>query len=127
MDVAIPPAPYPEWRKDPAGRAEDAAYAFGHHLITLCRDEALARMPAGATAETKAAAEEAVDLALHHVMDMLEGFWPLPSGDAHSLEYVLEVRVRDAAGSEIESIEISPSTVDLPIGYWKWAHDREFR
>jgi hypothetical protein len=125
--IAIPPAVYSEWRNDPNDRAEDAAYTFGHHLIVHCRDDAMARIPADASRETKALVEESVDLARHNVMDLLEGFWDLPSGDAHSVEYVLQVRVRDASGTEVESIAISPAKLDLPIGYWKWAKDREFR
>jgi hypothetical protein len=65
-------------------------------------------------------------VALHNVMDLLEGFWPLESGASHSVEYVLQVRVRDASGKAVESIDLSPCKLDLPIGYWKWAREREF-
>ena len=43
------------------------------------------------------------------------------------VEYVLQVRVLDASGKPLESVAISPAKLDLPIGYWKWARDREFR
>ena len=121
------PADYPKWRSERIDREEDAAYTFGFHLIIHCRDEALATIPAGASDETKAAVEKAVDTALHNVNDLLEGFWPLSSGPCHSVEYALQVRVRDASGAEVESVEISPCRVDLPIGYWKWAQHREFQ
>ncbi len=127
MAVGTEPDPYPKWRPQPADRAEDAAYTFGYHLIIHCRDEAIAKVPADVGPETRAAAERSVDVALHNLMDMLEGFWRLPSGESHELEYALQVRVRDAAGNVVEQLEISPAKLDLPIGYWKWARDREFR
>jgi hypothetical protein len=91
------------------------------------RDEAMEEIPADASPETRAAIEKAVDVALHNVMDMLEGFWPLASGPSHSVQYVLQVRVHDAARKAVESFDISPCKLDLPIGYWKWAQDREFQ
>jgi hypothetical protein len=127
MPVTMPPREYPVWRTDTFDRAEDAAYTFGYHLILHCRDEAMAEVPAHASPETRAAVEAAVDLALHNVMDMLEGFWPLSSGPSHSVEYVLQVRVRDAARKAVECLDISPCKQDLPIGYWKWARDGEFK
>lgn len=127
MPIKIPPDAYPGWRSDPADRAEDAAYTFGSHLVRHCRDEAIASLPPDASPEARAAVERAVDLALHNVMDLLEGFWPLQSGELHSVEYVLQVRVRDTGGNAVESIDLSPSKLDLPIGYWKWARDGEFR
>jgi len=125
--TSISPRTYLEWRTDGADRAEDAALAFGKDLIVHCRDEVLSALAPDVPEATRAAVQEAVDTALHNMMDMLEGFWPLPSGPRHSLEYVLQVRVRDATGTVVESQEISPCKLDLPIGYWKWARDREFR
>lgn len=127
MTVTIAPAPYPDWREEPNARAEDAAYTFGDHLIVHCRDEALAKVSADASWETRAAVEGAVDVALHNLMDMLEGFWFLGSGGSHSVEYVLQVRVRDSSGTAVETVDISPSKLDLPIGYWKWVREREFK
>jgi hypothetical protein len=121
------PAEYADWGAEPHGRAEDAANTFGYHLMLYCRDEALAKVPTHASASTRAAVEEAVDTALHNVMDLLEGFWSLPSGEAHSVEYVLSVRVHAADGDAVETIDLSPCKLDLPIGYWKWAKEREFR
>lgn len=125
--TSLAPRTYLEWRTDNTDRAEDAAYAFGHDLIVHCRDEALSALAPDVSDATRAMVQEAVDTSLHNVMDMLEGFWPLPSGPRHSLEYVLQVRVRDATGAVVESQEISPCKLDLPVGYWKWARDREFR
>ena len=125
--TTLPPRTYLEWRTDNSDRAEDAAYAFGQDLIVHCRDEALSALAPGVPDATRSVVQEAVDTALHNVMDMLEGFWPLPSGPRRSLEYVLLVRVRDATGTLVESQEISPCKLDLPIGYWKWSRDREFR
>ena len=71
--------------------------------------------------------ERAVDVALHNVMDLLEGLWRLPSGPCHELEYVLQVRVMNDAGQIVETQEIAPCGLDLPIGYWKWSQDRAFR
>lgn len=127
MTASALPVPYIEWRECDADRAEDAAYTFGHDLIVHCRDEALATLSADASEETKTAVEHAVDLALHNVMDLLEGFWPLPTGPSHSVEYALQVRVHDGANNLVETQEVSPCRLDLPIGYWKWARDREFR
>ena len=120
------PAPYSDWRADPIDRAEDAAYTFGYYLISHCRDEAVATLPPDAPPETRAAVEEAVDTALHNVVDMLEGFWKLDAGPKHAVELVLGVRVCDGDNKVVETIEISPCKIDLPIGYWKWARDREF-
>jgi hypothetical protein len=127
MNVAIPPAPYTEWRERSFDREEDAAYAFGHDLIVHCRDEAMASIPDDAAEATRGAVEKAVDVAPNNVMDLLEGFWPLPSGESHFLEYVLQVRVRSRDERVTEALEIAPCKLDLPIGYWKWARDREFR
>ena len=127
MNESGAPVEYGGWRMDEHERAEDAAHTFGYHLMLHCRDEALAAVPADASQVTKEAVVAAVDLALHNVMDMLEGFWPLQSGSAHSVEYVLQVQVRAASGEVVDNIDLSPSKLDLPIGYWKWARDREFR
>jgi hypothetical protein len=127
MPIKTLPANYPAWRTDAADRAEDAAYTFGYHLVRHCRDEAIASVPSDCSPEVRAAAEHAVDLALHNVMDLLEGFWPLQSGESHSVEYVLKVRVRDTAGNAVENVELSPAKLDLPIGYWKWAREGDFR
>jgi hypothetical protein len=127
MAATSDPRVYPEWRVEPFDRAEDAAYGFGQDLIVLCRDQAMATVAPGASEETKAAVEVAVDRALHNVMDLLEGFWPLRSGPSHRIEYVLQVRVLDESGEFVEAVDLSPCRLDLPIGYWKWAHDRAFR
>lgn len=127
MSATLPPRPFPEWRPDEFDRAEDAAYAFGHDLIVRCRDEALTTVPPDASATTRVAIEKAVDAALHNVMDLLEGFWQVPSGPHHRLSYVLQVRVENDDGEVVETQEIAPCKLDLPIGYWKWAQDREFR
>jgi hypothetical protein len=127
MDIKAHPRPFLEWREKPFDREEDAAYTFGYHLIIHCRDEAMATLPADASPETRAAVEEAVDIALHNVNDMLEGFWKLEAGPKHSVELALVVRVVDADRNLVESQEISSGKLDLPIGYWKWARDREFR
>jgi hypothetical protein len=126
MSAKRDPRTYPEWRADPPRRAEDAAYGFGQHLIVHCRDEAMATVAPEASEETKAAVEAAVDCALHNVMDLLEGFWPLKSGP-YRIEYVLQVRVLEDSDKVVESIDLSPCRLDLPIGYWKWARDREFQ
>ena len=86
------PRPYPRWSTDPYRRKDDAAYTFGRHLIEHCRDRAIAYLPARTRKETRTAAEKCVDVALHNVMDLLEGFWKLRSGPKHELEYVLSVR-----------------------------------
>ena len=127
MEVKVNPAPYEEWRNEPKDRAEDAAYTFGYHLIGHCRDKAIATLPSDAPADIKDAVEKAVDTALHNVIDMLEGFWKLEAGAKHTVELVMGVRVHDSAGNEVETLDISPSKLDLPIGYWKWAKEREFR
>ncbi len=121
------PRQYPDWQTDAFARRDDAAYTFGFHLIKHCRTEAINALPKDLTADQNEKVIKAVDLALHNVMDMLEGFWHLPSGDKHSVEYELQVVVKDNDRKEIERIPISPALMDLPIGYWKWAQDNEFR
>lgn len=125
-DDSLPRA-YPGWRTDPEDRAEDAAHTFGFHLIEHCRDAATAAIPKHLSAADQAAVEASIDTALHNAMDLLEGFWRLPSGPSHTIEYSLQVRVLSAAKEVVETQEISPCRLDLPIGYWKWARDREFR
>jgi len=95
-----------------------------------CRAEAL---KATDSAKTPASAEEfhtqvaaAVDTALHNVMDLLEGFWPTQAGPNHRVAYSLSVCVSDMSRKPVERIDISPSLLDLPIGYWKFK-DGEFR
>jgi hypothetical protein len=92
-----------------------------------CRDEAMATLQADASPDAKALVEKAVDTALHNVCDMLEGFWRLKAGPEHTLSLALCIQVRDAQNEVVETQEISPSKLDLPIGYWKWAQEREFR
>ena len=90
-----------------------------------CRDEALARVPANVTDATRAAVTDAVDVALHNVMDLVEGYWPLPSGANPRVEVLLQVRVADNDDNVIETGPLSGP--DLPIGYWKWAREGDFR
>ena len=98
MSEGVLPRDYNEWSTDPIYRLEDAAYAFGYHLIVNCRDQVLSSIPPDATAESRAAVEQAVDVALHNVCDMLEGFWKLDAGAKHSVELVLGIRVHDHEG-----------------------------
>lgn len=119
------PRPYPSWRKKKGDRAEDAANVFGYYLIRHCRSEALAKVPRSSSRETKRAAKEAVDLALHNVMDLLEGFWPTPAGRKHYASFALHVDIYDRKEKLKESVAISPCMLDLPIGYWGW-RDGEF-
>jgi hypothetical protein len=110
---------YPDWREDAIDRAEDAAYLFGYYLILHCRAEAL-KKAADASPETRQAVEEAVDLALHNAMDLLEGFWKTPAGEDCTAEFALQVNIRDKDRKMVESQAISPCKLDLPIGYWVW-------
>lgn len=127
METATPPRNYLDWRTGSFDRAEDAAYLFGYYLIMHCRDEALATLPADASPDVRAAVEKAVDIALHNVCDMLEGFWRLEAGPEHAISLTLGIQARDARNEVLETQEISPCKLDLPIGYWKWAREREFR
>ena|SRR5260370_42413513 len=127
METVVPPRSYPKWRTGKFDRPEDAAYLFGYYLMLHCRDESIATLPAGASPEVRAVLEKAVDVALHNVCDMLEGFWRLEAGPNHTISLALGVQVRDAHSQVLETQEISPCKLDLPIGYWKWAQEREFR
>jgi hypothetical protein len=127
MEKPSLPREYQDWRATEFDRAEDAAYAFGYYLILHCRDEALATIPAEASLNVRAATEKAVDVALHNVCNMLEGFWPLAVGAHNEISLALGVQVRDEENAVVETVDISPCKLDLPIGYWKWAQDREFR
>jgi hypothetical protein len=127
MVTVVPQRSYPEWRKGQFDRPEDAAYLFGYYLILHCRDEAMATLPAEASPEVHAAVEKAVDVALHNVCDLLEGFWRLQAGPNHTISLALGIQVRDEQNQVLETQEISPCMLDLPIGYWKWAKEHEFR
>ncbi len=127
MNTTRPPRHYPEWSEQQCDRQEDAADLFGYYLIMHCRDEAMATLQEGMPSELKAAVERAVDVALHNVCDMLEGFWILPAGPNHTISLDLSVQFRDAQHQAIEAQQVSPCILDLPIVYWKWAKDREFR
>lgn len=127
MEVKELPRNYPEWRIGQFERPEDAAYLFGYYLIKNCRDEAMATLAADSAPGVKASVEKAVDTALHNVCDMLEGFWRLKAGPEHRIELALSVQVRNEQNEIVETQELSPCKLDLPIGYWKWAQDREFR
>ena len=127
MADASMPRKYDEWRTPQFDREEDAAYLFGYYLVKHCRDEAMATVPANLPPETKAAVEKAVDVALHNVCDLLEGFWRLDAGPKHTISLALQIQVHDEKNEVVERADISPCKLDLPIGYWKWAHEREFR
>ena len=93
-------------------------------LIQHCRQTALQTAGFGASAEARGAGEDAVDLALHGVMHLLEGYWKLPAGDGFSLQ--LELRVNVFRGLEkVESVALSPGRLDLPVGYWTWVEEVE--
>jgi hypothetical protein len=109
------------WRRTAADREEDAACLFGYYLIKHCREEALARLKS-ASVVSRSVAVEAVDTALHNVMDLLEGFWPLDAGNGRQLELALHVVVTKAGQTE-EDVQVSPSQIDLPIGYWAWVEN----
>ena len=126
MDDKSLPREYNDWRTDLWGRKEDAAYTFGYHLIKHCRNEAIESLPNDMTNENREKAIEAINTALHNVMDMIEGFWKLESGENHSIEYIIQVLIKDKSNTEIEKIDIA-SGLDLPIGFWKWTNDGEFR
>jgi hypothetical protein len=127
MEPQVPPRNYPEWRSGQFNRSEDAAHLFGYYLIMHCRDEAMGTLSPGVAPDVKDVVEKAVDIALHNVCAMLEGFWRLNAGPNHQLSLALAVQVRNVQNQVLETVDISPSRLDLPIGYWKWARDREFR
>ena len=108
--------PYSQWRTG-ADRTEDAASAFLTCVVERCRTEALSSIPSDASDEMIAACTEAIDAALHGIVDLLEGFWHIPAGGEASLEFELSV---NAIVEErlVEKVRISPSLADLPIGYW---------
>jgi len=127
MENLNTPRPFNEWRLDKFDRAEDAAYTFGNHIIKYCRDEVINNMPKETSDVEKENVKAAIHNSLHNVMDLLEGYWPLKAGEDYSVEYILQVVIKDKDRNELEKIEISPSKLDLPIGFWKWADDGEFR
>jgi len=117
MPDASTPRKYDDWRAKQFDREEDAAYLFGFYLVKHCRDEAIATLPNNSTPKTKAVVEKAVDTALHNVCDMLEGFWRLEAGPNHTVSLVLRIQVLDVKNEVIETADISPCKLDLPIGY----------
>ena len=97
------PREFSKWRKDEADRAEDAAYVFGFYLMKHCRKEALTEIPEDASEEVKEAVTNAVDVALHNVMDLLEGYWRTPADDSIDAEFELKVNVLDEEQELIET------------------------
>jgi hypothetical protein len=129
MNTKDTPKPFKEWRTDKFDRAEDAAYAFGYHLMHHCREEALKTAEASgcptSPEEYRQQVAAAVDTALHNVMSLVEGYWTTQAGPEHRVSYTLSVCVCDMSGQPVETVDISSGT-DLPIGYWKWK-DGEYR
>jgi len=119
------PRQYPDWQPD--NKAEDAAYNFGYHLIKYCRTEGIKSLPTDLSPSQREKAIHAIDVSLHNVLDLLEGFFLPDSGKDHAIGYALQTIVLNAADrtKEIERIELTGQ--DMPIGYWKWALDNEFR
>ena len=109
------------WREGGADREEDAANLFGYYLVKHCREEALKKITPSSDV-SRSAAVEAVDIALHNVMDLLEGFWPLDAGEGKQLELALHIQVTKD-GHTVEDVQVSPSQIDLPIGYWAWVEN----
>ena len=118
MSNIIKPRLHSAWRKSTADREEDAANLFGYYLMKHCREEALVKLASSPTVQ-RSLAVEAVDTALHNVMDLLEGFWSLDAGEGKQLELALHIQVTKD-GQIAEDVQISPSQIDLPIGYWAW-------
>ncbi len=102
MEDISKPRIYPQWSNDKYARADDAAYNFGYHLIQHCRNEAILNLPPDLTDEQRIKCIHSIDLSLHNVMDMIEGYWPLTSGQEHRLEYNLSVSVLNKDFQEIE-------------------------
>jgi len=121
MPTIKSPRLHDAWRKSAVDREEDAASLFGYYLIKHCREEALAKLKS-ATVVSRSQVVEAVDTALHNVMDLLEGFWRLDAGGGKQLELALHVLVTEE-GQTAEDVQVSPSQIDLPIGYWAWVEN----
>ena len=119
MSNIIKPRLHSAWRKSAADREEDAANLFGYYLMKHCREEVLAKLAPSSSTVPRSLAVEALDTALHNVMDLLEGFWPLDAGEGKQLELALHIQVTKD-GQIAEDVQISPSQIDLPIGYWAW-------
>ena len=83
-------------------------------------------LPSNLSSEERTKATEAIHRALHNVLDMLEGYWRLESGPEHTVKYQLNVIVSDGSDAVVESVDITTG-IDLPIGFWGWARDGEFR
>jgi hypothetical protein len=130
MNDKSTPRPYEQWRTNAADREEDAAQTFGYYLMQHCRAEALKQVQSTPVLVTRKQfqkqVEAAVDRALHNVMDLLEGYWPLEAGPNHRAAFALSVCVSDMSRKPVERIDVSPCRIDLPIGYWKWKSG-EFR
>ena len=109
MNIPTPPRNYDEWCTDEFKRRDDAAYLFGYYLVSHCRDEAIASISENASPDVKAAVNKAIDIALHNVCDLLEGFWPIEAGSDKRVSLALGVQVRNEANDVIETIEISPA------------------
>ena len=118
---------YNEWRTSDFERSEDAAYSIGYYFVKYCKDEVIEKIKKDNKKVDLKLLEDAIDNTLHNVMDMFEGFWKLEIGNGKCIELELKVNVKNNDHSNIESISISPGKLDLPIGFWKWCRDREFK
>jgi hypothetical protein len=109
------PIAYEQWRRDKYQRAEDAAYCFGYYLIKHCRDEVLTNALKSAKPETRQIVEEAVDEALHNVMDLIEEFYSTEAGPNHNITFRLKAEISEKRGGEVvEEFEIAPG-LDLLV------------
>src|SRR5690349_18480137 len=98
-DHSYPVRPYLDWSQEEHHRWIEAGHTFGAHLMEFVRDQALKKIPYGASADAREAAEQAIDNTLSALMALLDGVTGGGSiGDAHTAEYVLLLRVRDSHG-----------------------------
>jgi hypothetical protein len=123
------PRRYPEWRSDSNGRWRDAFHTFGHLLMTHARDEALKRIPAGTSADTREVARKAVHDALYNVMMMLEGVVGVSPDSNRALEFALICRLRESEKpyAVVEEFELAPHGEEPAcMGFHFWT-DGEFQ
>ena len=116
---SYPIRPYAEWPHDEQLRWINAGNTFGAHLFQHVRDNAICRI-AAETALDVEQSKRAVDVTLRTIMDLLDGYYRPTVGESHLAEYVLLVRIRDADGNAVETVELAPDGDGLAMGYAGW-------
>jgi putative AlgH/UPF0301 family transcriptional regulator len=115
-----PEKPYQAWRSDPHHHWIDAGHTFGVHLMKRARDQALATIPPTVSEETRAAAVEAVHVAIGGMLQLLDGIFRNQIDERHRIEYALTARIIEDNTKVVETVELAPDGDGLCMGFAGW-------